>query len=80
MEVKAKIYKKWTPEERGEMLLCIAYGYTISETAEYLGRTHAAVDTELKDVRDRHGACTLPQMIFIAIKEGIIDINEHPIS
>lgn len=68
--------KRWTPEERGTLLQLIAVGHTIESAAKELGRTHKGVDTELKDIRKFYGALTLPHMIYIACKEGIIDIKE----
>jgi len=73
VEPNFKYYKRWTPEERGEMLIHIAFGYTIEETAKELGRSRSAVDTELKDMRHLYECKTLPQMIYIALKNGLID-------
>jgi DNA-directed RNA polymerase specialized sigma24 family protein len=68
-----KYYARWTPEERGEMLMYIANGYTIMETSKEMGRSYKAIDTELKEMRAFYEAKTLPQMIYIAFKNGIIE-------
>lgn len=70
-------FKRWTPEERGELLTYIANGYTFQQAADAMGRTRASVDTELKDIRIFYGAKTLCQMIYIACQEGIVDITKE---
>jgi DNA-binding CsgD family transcriptional regulator len=74
-----KLYKRWTDEERGFMLMCIAYGYTNVETAKELDRTLQSVETELKYMRGYYGAHTTPHLIYLAIKEGLIDIDNDQI-
>ena len=68
-----KYYARWTPEERGELLTFIAHGYTIEETAKEIGRSYKSVDTELKEMRHFYECKTLPQMIYVAMKNGLID-------